>query len=99
MQKEETINLKRYMHPSVHSSIIYNSQADRIWKQPVSSNRLMDKDVLCVCVCVYIYIHIWASQVVVVVKNKAANAGDIRDSSSTPGSRRSSGEGHGNPLQ
>ena len=34
-----------------------------------------------------------------VVKNKAAKAGDIRDSGSTPGSRSYSGEGHGNPLQ
>ena len=28
-----------------------------------------------------------------------ANAGDIRDVGSTPGSGRSSGEGNGNPLQ
>ena len=33
------------------------------------------------------------------VKNLPANAGDIRDSGSTPGSGRSPGEGHGNPLQ
>ena len=34
-----------------------------------------------------------------VVKNLPANAGDIRDSGSIPGSERSPGEGHGNPLQ
>ena len=34
-----------------------------------------------------------------VVKNLPANAGDIRDAGSTPGSGRSPGEGHGNPLQ
>ena len=34
-----------------------------------------------------------------VVKNLPAKAGDIRDASSIPGSRRSPGEGHGNPLQ
>ena len=34
-----------------------------------------------------------------VVKNLPANAGDIGDVSSIPGSGRSSGEGHGNPLQ
>ena len=34
-----------------------------------------------------------------VVKNLPANAGDIRDSSSVPGSGRSPGGGHGNPLQ
>ena len=34
-----------------------------------------------------------------VVKNPAANAGDTRDTGSIPGSRRSPGGGHGNPLQ
>ena len=34
-----------------------------------------------------------------VVKNPPANAGDIRDTGSIPGSGRSSGGGHGNPLQ
>ena len=34
-----------------------------------------------------------------VVKNPPANAGDIRDMGSVPGSERSSGEGKGNPLQ
>ena len=34
-----------------------------------------------------------------VVKNPPANAGDIRDVGSTPGSRTSPGGGHGNPLQ
>ena len=33
------------------------------------------------------------------VKNPPANAGDIRDAGSIPGSGRSLGEGHGNPLQ
>ena len=41
----------------------------------------------------------WASQVEVVVKNLPANAGDIRDAGSVPGSGRSPGGGHGNPLQ
>ena len=40
-----------------------------------------------------------ASQVVTVVKNLPAHTGDIRDTASIPGSRRSPGEGHGNPLQ
>ena len=40
-----------------------------------------------------------ASQVVLVVKSLPANAGDVRDMSSTPGSGRSPGGGHGNPLQ
>ena len=41
----------------------------------------------------------WASQVVLVVKSPPTNAGDIRDSGSIPGLGRSSGEGHGKPLQ
>ena len=38
-------------------------------------------------------------QVVLVVKNSPANAGDIRDTGSILGSGRYPGEGHGNPLQ
>ena len=34
-----------------------------------------------------------------VVKNLPANTGDVRDAGSIPGSGRSPGEGHGNPLQ
>ena len=41
----------------------------------------------------------WASQVVLVVKNLPAKAGDIRDMGSIPESGRSPGGGHGNPLQ
>ena len=33
------------------------------------------------------------------VKNLPANAGDIKDVGSIPGSGRSPGEGNGNPLQ
>ena len=40
-----------------------------------------------------------ASQVVLVIKNPPANAGDRRDAGSIPGSGRSPGEGHGIPLQ
>ena len=36
---------------------------------------------------------------VLVVKNPPANAGDIRDAGSIPGSERSPGGGYGNPLQ
>ena len=39
------------------------------------------------------------SQVVLVVKNLLANAGDVRDAGSIPGSGRYSRGGHGNPLQ
>ena len=39
------------------------------------------------------------SQVATVIKNLAANAGNIRDSGSIPESGRSPEEGNGNPLQ
>jgi len=39
-----------------------------------------------------------ASQVALVVKNPLANAGDIRDAGSIPGSERSPRGGHGNQL-
>ena len=40
-----------------------------------------------------------ASQVVLVVKNPPANAGNIKDVGLIPGSGRSPGGGPGNPLQ
>ena len=40
----------------------------------------------------------WVSQVVLVVKNPPANAGDIRDVGSVPGWGTSPGGGHGNTL-
>ena len=39
------------------------------------------------------------SQVGAVAKNLPANARDTKDAGSIPGSKRSSGEGNGNPLQ
>ena len=47
------------------------------------------------CMCVYV----WASLVTLVVKNLPANAGDIRDKGSVPGSGRSPGGGNGNLFQ
>ena len=40
-----------------------------------------------------------ASQIARVVKNPPTSAGDIREASSIPGSGRSPGGGHGDPLQ
>ena len=60
----------------------------------------MDTDVLSVCVCVCVGVCVCmgfpggASG-----KEQGYQCRDIRDSGSIPGSRRSSGEGHGNPLQ
>ena len=45
------------------------------------------------------FCNIRACQVELVVKNPTANAGDLRDTGSIPGLGRSSGRGHGNPLQ
>ena len=42
---------------------------------------------------------LWDFPVGTVVKNLPTNEGDLGDSSSIPGSRRSSGVGNGNPLQ
>ena len=41
----------------------------------------------------------WASQVALVVKSLSVNAGDVRDAGSIPGSGRSPGGRHNNPLQ
>ena len=43
-------------------------------------------------------LNIWAFQVVLVVKNLPANAGDAGDMGLIPGSGRSPAGGHGNPL-
>ena len=40
-----------------------------------------------------------ASQVMLVVKTLLASVGDVKDMGSIPGSGRSPGEGHGNPLR
>ena len=42
---------------------------------------------------------VWASQVVLVVKNPPADAGDIEDMGLIPGMGRAHGGEHGNPLQ
>ena len=41
----------------------------------------------------------WAYQVVLGIKNLPANTGDARDVGLIPGSGRSPGGGHANPLQ
>jgi len=44
------------------------------------------------------HIYKWASQVALVVKKPHANAGELRDSGSTLGSRKSLAGRYGNPL-
>ena len=48
---------------------------------------------------IYIYIPTWISQATLVVKNLPANARDVRDAGSVPGSGRSPRGGHRKPLQ
>ena len=43
--------------------------------------------------------YIWVSQVVLVIKNTPANAGNIGDAVLIPGLGRSPGGGHGYPFQ
>ena len=50
------------------------------------------------CLCVYIHIYM-GFQVALAVKNLPANTGDVGDEGLIPGSGRSPGGGHGNPLQ
>ena len=50
-------------------------------------------------ICYNLHNQSWASQVALAVKKLPANAGDIRDVGLIPGSGRSPGGGHGNPLQ
>ena len=71
------------------------------WEVEISRGRLLyaeciNKDPTLYSTAIYIK---WASQVVLVVKNLPANAGDIRDTGSIPGSGRSTTVENGNPLQ
>ena len=53
-----------------------------------------------VVIIINLYVcNLWACQVVLVVKNLPANAGDIRELGSIPELERSPGGDHGNPLQ
>ena len=47
----------------------------------------------------FLFLGVWASLVVRVVKNLPANARDVGDLGSIPGSGRSPGGGHSKPLQ
>ena len=47
--------------------------------------------------CLFLHMS-WTSKVIVVEKNLPANAGDIRDTGSIPGSGKSPVWGSGNPL-
>ena len=48
---------------------------------------------------IFCHTHIWASEVALVVKNRSARAGQVKDVSLSPGLGRSPVGGHDNPLQ
>ena len=48
---------------------------------------------------IFILVSFNTSQVALVLRKPPANAGDTRDTGSTPASGRSPGGGHGSPLQ
>ena len=54
---------------------------------------------ICMYLWIYMYSHVCTCFPALVVKNPPANAGDVRDTCSTPGLERSPGGEHGNPLQ
>ena len=67
---------------------------------PINAMRFAFKMANLANVIFYMYILLLqASQMVLVVKNPLANAGDIKDTGLIPGLGRSPGEGNGNPLQ
>ena len=49
-------------------------------------------------VVLFLVVFFFSTSLLLVVKNPPANAGDIRDIGSIPGSGGSPGEGHGNPV-
>ena len=53
---------------------------------------------VCVCMCVYIFICLWGFPGSTRGKESACQWRRYRAMSSVPGSGRSTGEGHGNPL-
>ena len=68
------------------------------WGPRTSPPRIPRGD--CICLCQQLTLtFLGASQVGLVLKNLSANARDVRDSGSIPGSGGSPGGGHGNTLQ
>ena len=65
----------------------------------LSSFQIYNTVLLTIVTILYITTHYLFYKASRVAKNLLANAGDIRDMGFIPGSGRSPGEGHGNPLQ
>ena len=100
------------IHPSTHSSIhtkngylecqLQTKHSTRCQTNRDKKIQLQHEGTYCPRGCkwaIYNYNTKQASQVALVGKKLPANAGNIRDKGLIPGSRRSPGRGHGNPLQ
>ena len=85
------------MWESFHCVFFLLSTWSRYLVKHWSKSRNKDKyDIVPFLFITFLWLLTWASQVVLVVKNPTAKAGDV---GSSPGSGRSPGRGHGNPLQ
>ena len=91
--QDKFLNLSLLQHPYLHKRLQF-LPPESYWRiKWVNTTKALKT----VCVCVQRVRHKY--QLVLVVKNPPANAGDIRDTGSIPGSGKSPGEGNGNPLQ
>ena len=86
---------------SIEGNIFPLSSFNQVFLKKLSYWRIVDLQ-CCVsfwCIAKWFSYTYMASQVVLVVKNLPANAGDVRDKDSIPVWGRSPREGHGSPLQ
>ena len=96
-------------HPwTQHGVPSFHCGNDMITDSPLAPSRCQKHGQWCTDRCTpewdpLLFIYSWnfirAFQVVLVIKNLHANAGDVRDAGLIPGLGRSPGEGNGNPLQ
>ena len=84
------------LHTHTHTARTKAPQGNFIRYSGIYSNKLESKYHSIYYGCL---LNTGAPQVVLVAKNPPANAGDAGDVGSIPGSGRSPGGGHGNPLQ
>ena len=69
------------------------------FSEPNSSSASKGETIADTIRMVSIYTDIWAYQVVLIIKNTPASAGDIKDAVLIPGPGQYPGGGHSNPLQ
>ena len=68
-------------------------------KSTTNKKKERKKNVMNIFFVFFFIFYFWAYWVALVVKNPPDNAGDIRDTGSTPELGRPPGKGNGNPLQ